>query len=520
MAEIRNPFEHHHGDDDHDHDHGHDHDLPPAELDPAQQSLAEALRVSFGILKLVMVVLVVLYALSGIVWGIPGDQVAVRLRFGQIVGATPEQAVLHAGRVYFAFPYPVDQVVFIPVKPQTIRLTRQFWFRPAPGQQEAQANLGQPGPLNPEQDGSLITGDGNITEAQWSVQYYIDKPLDFIRNVAAPAADPQAVLRSSDQVVTAVAEDAIIFAVAHITADEAATGVLRPALAKSRMQQLLDNMHTGIKINLVTCDEQAFPPDVREAFRAVSNAASEKARELEAATQQRTRVLNETAGAGYEPILAMIRQYEVARTADDTVQLKDLDAHFDWIFRHMEAPAWGAGQDATSSHLWQLLMRHDAAADQGDLAAATRTQQEYEDALKASGLPPDQQVMLPVGGEVAQELNEAKAYRTSVVASTRAQALAFNPRAFDPHTKAQGLLQQYESSPSVFLNRRWQDMLETVLSSDVDVFYLPPGQTYLELNRDPAVLKARETKALQEKSGSASSSSSSGEDTTGGASGP
>ena len=39
-------------------------DAPPA-LDPAQQSLSEALRVSFGILKIVMVVLLIAYAFSG-----------------------------------------------------------------------------------------------------------------------------------------------------------------------------------------------------------------------------------------------------------------------------------------------------------------------------------------------------------------------------------------------------------------------------------------------------------------------
>ena len=38
-------------------------DAPPA-LDPAQQSLSEALRVSFGILKIVMVVLLIAMLLS------------------------------------------------------------------------------------------------------------------------------------------------------------------------------------------------------------------------------------------------------------------------------------------------------------------------------------------------------------------------------------------------------------------------------------------------------------------------
>ena len=76
MTQPRNPFEHHH-------DHGdHDHDLEVAEqLDPAQQSLADALRVSFGFLKVAMVILVVFYLFSGF-FNVPSREVSVRLRFG------------------------------------------------------------------------------------------------------------------------------------------------------------------------------------------------------------------------------------------------------------------------------------------------------------------------------------------------------------------------------------------------------------------------------------------------------
>ena len=56
-------------------------DAPPA-LDPAQQSLAEALRVSFGILKLAMLGLLIAYAFSG-TFSVGSNEVALRLRFGE-----------------------------------------------------------------------------------------------------------------------------------------------------------------------------------------------------------------------------------------------------------------------------------------------------------------------------------------------------------------------------------------------------------------------------------------------------
>src|SRR5690348_12096254 len=98
---MRNPFVHHH-DHGHDHDHGHgDHDHGDGhdhhhgegdgdghepggngrarfeELDPAQQSLADALRVSFGVLKAIMVVLLILYAFSGF-FSVGNNEVALR----------------------------------------------------------------------------------------------------------------------------------------------------------------------------------------------------------------------------------------------------------------------------------------------------------------------------------------------------------------------------------------------------------------------------------------------------------
>jgi len=78
------------------------------QLDPAQQSLAEALRVSFGILKAALVLALVAYAFSG-TFSVGSNEVALRLRFGDYVGG-PGQRVLERG-TYLAAPFPLEQVV-------------------------------------------------------------------------------------------------------------------------------------------------------------------------------------------------------------------------------------------------------------------------------------------------------------------------------------------------------------------------------------------------------------------------
>ena len=93
-------------------------------LDPAQQSLAEALRLSFGVLKFFMVVLIALFLFSG-VFSVREQEMAVRLRFGRILGL-PGQQVLKPGGPYFSLPYPFEQVIVVPVAPQQIQIDQSI----------------------------------------------------------------------------------------------------------------------------------------------------------------------------------------------------------------------------------------------------------------------------------------------------------------------------------------------------------------------------------------------------------
>ena len=83
------------------------------ELDPAGQSLTNALRHSFVILKIIMVLLVVLFLFSG-VFRVQPDEEALVLQFGRFRGEG-EYRVLRPG-LKFAFPEPISEVIRIPVR--------------------------------------------------------------------------------------------------------------------------------------------------------------------------------------------------------------------------------------------------------------------------------------------------------------------------------------------------------------------------------------------------------------------
>ena len=104
--------------DEHEHDHSahaHEHSAPTPPVTPddaGSQALAEALRSSFAIVKFVMVLLVALFFVSGIFQVGPQEK-AVILRFGKPVGEG-EKALLGPG-LHWSFPYPIDEVVRIPI---------------------------------------------------------------------------------------------------------------------------------------------------------------------------------------------------------------------------------------------------------------------------------------------------------------------------------------------------------------------------------------------------------------------
>ena len=83
------------------------------ELDAAGKSLSEALRLSFIILKVIMIVLVIAFLASGFKT-VGSDEQALVLRFGKIRGIG-EERLLGPGP-HWILPYPIDEIVKIPVE--------------------------------------------------------------------------------------------------------------------------------------------------------------------------------------------------------------------------------------------------------------------------------------------------------------------------------------------------------------------------------------------------------------------
>src|SRR5258707_3080246 len=109
--------------------HDHEHPHAPETQDAGTQALAEALRSSFAIVKVVMGLMVVAFFASGFFTVGPSEK-AVILRFGKPVGEG-SKALLTSG-LHWSLPYPIDEVVRIPITEIQKVSSNNGWYLTTP----------------------------------------------------------------------------------------------------------------------------------------------------------------------------------------------------------------------------------------------------------------------------------------------------------------------------------------------------------------------------------------------------
>lgn len=165
--------------------------LPGRELDPANVSLADALRKSFRVLKALMLVLVVLYFLSG--WfSVKQGERGVVFRFGNIVGKDTPDAVKEPGW-HWSWPFPIDQWQTVAVNQRELPV--EFMFQLTEKERATKIIQRKFAPLAPERDDYLVTGDVNILHVSLKIKYNISNVIDYVSNVH-PMPAPNAGVRS------------------------------------------------------------------------------------------------------------------------------------------------------------------------------------------------------------------------------------------------------------------------------------------------------------------------------------
>ena len=299
------------------------------DLDAAGRSLSDALRISFTILKVIMIILVIGFIASGFRTVQSGEK-GIIVRFGKI------QRVKDKPGWVWVLPYPVDELIRIPADRRINLPVNTFWYKETRedimGQGTIPRNL-RADSLDPLLEGYCLTrseksdspvvtavqpvpvagtnlalapqsdrSDYGIVHTKWQIDYQINNVDQFFRNVYVADVKPGQVYfdimtQSITPMLRSVIEDAVVRAMVHYTIDEAIQSIdTIPGRVQQLAQTKLTDMGSGISVTSVRLVKAEWPKQVDQAF-AESIAASQKSQA--AITEARTyaeNTLNEVAG--------------------------------------------------------------------------------------------------------------------------------------------------------------------------------------------------------------------------------
>ena len=198
----------------------------------------------------------VLYVLSGITIVKP-DEVAVILRWGRLVGATPALQE-HGPGLLFALPRPVDQVVRVQVK--------HVWevqVNTLTGYESDDEDIAAPSSLDPITQGYALTGDHNILQVVMVARYRVRSPVEWA--FYGPKAEDVMYVETTVAMVRSIGE----MGVDRILSDGRKTLI---ATATRRAQAGLDAAHSGLEITSLELTFLAPPPALARDFDEVQSA--------------------------------------------------------------------------------------------------------------------------------------------------------------------------------------------------------------------------------------------------------
>lgn len=295
------------------------------QADPAQESLQSALHWGFNILRVLMILLLIGYALSGIFKTEPGEK-GIIVRMGQLVRNPDTNSVVFTDTLKPALPDPFDEKILLSGRTETLIIDTFVFARSA-------ADIGKPlsaieNPkfsLQPGFDGAMITGDQNLTHGLWRVEFRVADGESFVTNVGESLDAVKGILRR-------ITESCIISEMSWRRFEDVTRGdVTSLALSvRDRVRRKCDEIGLGLDITNVSV-ETAEPQMVRTAYRFVSTAENQKKQLQEAARNEATKLLNDTAGASYPELLNLIRTYGAKQAlgapADEVSQIRaEIDA--------------------------------------------------------------------------------------------------------------------------------------------------------------------------------------------------
>ncbi|MGB0347579.1 MAG: FtsH protease activity modulator HflK [Balneolaceae bacterium] len=228
-------------------------------------------------IRLIIIGFLVVAAAFSSVFTVETEEVGVITRFGEYVSeARPG--------LNFKIPF-IDQVQLVPVQRQ---LKQEFGYRTtSAGVNTTYRKAGY------EDESLMLTGDLNLADVEWVIQFRIDSPYNFLFKV-----------RNIEETLRDVSEAAMRQIVGDRTVDEVLT-VGRAEVA-SEMEIILQNItneyEMGIKIDQVVLQDANPPDPVKPSYNGVNEAEQQRETLINQARADYNRVIPRAAGEAQQTI--------------------------------------------------------------------------------------------------------------------------------------------------------------------------------------------------------------------------
>ena len=216
------------------------------------------------------------------------EETALVLRFGEVVRTA-------GPGLHFKWPYGVETVIKVP----TARvLKEEFGFRTV-----ANDGRSQYAPQDFPDESLMLTGDLNVIDVQWIVQYRIEDPMQFLFNVREPWNTIRDVSESVMRRVVGNRLGSDVLTVARVEISRE---------VRDEMQRILESYGTGVKLVTVELQDVTPPDPVKPAFNEVNESRQDRERTINQAQEQANREIPKARGEA-ERMVTEAEGYAVER---------------------------------------------------------------------------------------------------------------------------------------------------------------------------------------------------------------
>lgn len=254
------------------------------QLDP--KAAARILRLAM----LIAVLLLIGVGLNSMVFSVEPEGKAVIQRFGKVVD-------IKGPGLHFKLPLGIDKATFVPTERV---LKEEFGFRTTRAAQRSEFTK-----TSAMADESLLlTGDLNVIDVEWVVQYRVTDPVKYLFKVREPI-----------DTIRDVSEAVMRRIVGNRLGSDVLT-VGRVAIADSvsqEMQKILASYDMGVNIERIELQDVTPPDSVKPAFNEVNEARQQRERLVNEAEKARNKVIPRARGEA-DQMVAEAEAYRAERT--------------------------------------------------------------------------------------------------------------------------------------------------------------------------------------------------------------